>query len=97
MVTKEPWYSVKSLFRDENANVYEERVVLFRADSFEEAENKGVKEAEEYVINLDNTEFVKVIDVFHMFDEILGEGIEVYSLMTDSDLSADEYIKRRYF
>ena len=107
------WYSVKSLYRmDVKATAdgtprlssYEERVILVRADGFDEALSKAQTEARKYAdmrwLNARGeaveTHFLEVLDAFMLFDEELAEGCEVYSKMlfvapTSTD---DELVER---
>lgn len=94
------WYGVKTLYRttvvgtpnlvdryyEEGATLVEERVVLFRARSFNEAAAKAEQEAREYargkrVNRYGQTikqRFLGASDAFEMFDRP-GKGAEVFS------------------
>jgi hypothetical protein len=107
------WYSVKSLYRMDvkaapdgtpRLSSYEERVILMRAASFDEALSKAQIEARKYAdmrwLNARGeaveTHFLEVLDAFMLFDDELAEGCEVYSKMlfvapTSTD---DELIER---
>ena len=97
----EPWYGVKCIFRhddlsgDRPGTVYEERVVVVRAETFEEALEKAEAEASDYVKGMDAV-YLDYADVFHMSEERITEGTEVYSLMRTSDLDDDAFVTR-YF
>lgn len=96
------WYAVKTLYRfeatgrargaDENydaaATLFEERIVLFRAESFEAAIENAKHEAEQYASNYDHSNaygqkvrcrYLGEYDAFEMAAEKPGEGVEVYS------------------
>lgn len=95
----EPWYGAKCVFlhtaiESRPGQVYEERVVLIRASSFEEAISKAEQEAEEYARDAEGCSYVGFVDIFHVYDERVGDRTEVYSLMRDSDLGVDQYIER---
>lgn len=92
----EPWYSAKAVFRHDVANSYEERIVIIRADSFDDAHEKALVEAQEYISMLNEVSLVKIVDVFHMFDETLKDGVEVYSHMDKTDMEPAEYIAKKY-
>ncbi len=49
--------------------MYEERIILLRARSFDEAIGRAEKEAEEYCHDLDGCKYVGYVDVFHLSDE----------------------------
>lgn len=95
------WYSARCLFVHEYVegfthNVYEERVVLLRADSEQDALNKGEADAREYALSNPHTLFTGEIDVFILMDEVVVDKSELYSCMNESTLDKDAYIKRFY-
>lgn len=107
------WYSVKSLYRmDVKATVdaaprlssCEERVILVRAESFDEALAKAQQEARKYAdmrwLNARGeaveTRYLEVADAFMLFDEQLAEGTELYSkmLFVAPSASDDDLVER---
>ena len=101
-MSNEPWYSAKCVFfhkglRDEaETPIYEERIVLLRAGSFEQAIERAEEDAGRYAAELDDCEYCGFVDVYHLYDEEVGHGTEVYSLMRASSLGADEYLSAFY-
>lgn len=119
MKNKLNWYSVKTLFKIENqgkpkvsdkyyvknAFMYEERVVLFKAKSFESAVKQAELEAEEYCkykfTNIYGqkviTKSVGVCEAFDLFDAP-GAGVEVYSsnIVTDKRIDNKNLINMRF-
>lgn len=97
---KEPWYSVKSVFehprraRAEGATLYEERVVVLRARSLNDAIARGEEEALRYVGDDETVRYTGFISAFHLSSPRLTDGTEVYSLMRESSLSPDSYLDR---
>ena len=98
------WYAVKGLFRwylksTGKTNLIEERVVLFKADSFKVALQFAKKEAKSYCAEDPKANFkiepLKRWDVRRMFDAP-GDGIEVFSRRCASKLSSEAFIKRYY-
>jgi RimJ/RimL family protein N-acetyltransferase len=87
------WYGVRCVFRDRELGVYEERVTLWRAASFDEAIERGESEAREYCADLDSVEYTDFAEAYRMYDEP-GEGAEVFSLMRESELPVGEYVER---
>ena len=87
------WYGVRCVFRHRELGVYEERLTLWRARSLGEAISRGELEAHEYCADLDSVEYADFAEAYQMFDEP-GEGAEVFSLMRESGLPADEYVGR---
>ena len=98
---KEPWYGAKCVFLHTKndgcaGQVYEERVILIKANDFDEAINRAEEEAEKYARDLDGCTYTGFIDVFHIYDERISDGSEIYSLMRTSELKTDEYLDRFY-
>lgn len=94
----EPWYSVKCLFHHPARKVegedflYEERITLWKAESFEEAHRLAEEEARQYATE-SHCVFVASTDSFHLFDEEIAQGVEVYSTMRGSNMSPATYRK----
>lgn len=90
------WYSARCLFRStgptegEHANLYEERVVLWRASSFDQAIQYAEGDAIEYAETLDK-EYLGLVQAYELPDPP-GAGEEVFSLMRTSALEPDEYL-----
>ena len=94
-----PNYTVRSVSRwaprdgMKLAYLYEERVTAWTADSFEDAIALAEAELAEYASDLDG----KALDLFQAFVldgefEPITQGAEVFSLLRQSDLDANEYI-----
>lgn len=94
---KQPWYAVKSIFYHHLPNKYEERIVLFKATGFEDAETKAEQESKVYAQTLDDVDYIEWVDIFHLFDENVGDKVEVYSRLTASDLQPTQYIQEKYY
>jgi len=96
------WYGVRSVFRSDRTEdgkprrVFEERVVLFHATSFEEALAKGVAEAKRYAADSLHCTMLDHVVAFHIHGEELGDGDEVWSCMRDADVSDDDFLRRIY-
>jgi hypothetical protein len=92
----EPWYGAQMVFRhpsggSRTVDSYEERIVLIRADSEEEAITKAEVEASEYCHGSD-TEYTGFVRVFHIFEEAIRDKTEVFSIIRDSELSPKDYL-----
>lgn len=76
----------------QRAHLYEERVTLWSADTFEVALELAEQEANAYAAEAG--ERLDLLQAFQLFDEINlpSQGLEVFSLLRESDLSADDYI-----
>jgi hypothetical protein len=86
------WFSVRCIFRgdDDTPTSYEERITVWRAMSFEEAIALAEAEAGDYA-ELVGSRYLGLAQAYHLFDEI-GHGVEVYSLIRDSNLPPDAYL-----
>jgi hypothetical protein len=92
----EPWYAVRCVIRfpapsEDQPAVYEERITLWRAESFDDALERAETDAEEYARGL-RAEYVGLAQAFHLSVESVGDGTEIFSLMRDSVLSPDDYV-----
>jgi len=107
------WYSVKTLYRMDvkapadaapRLSSCEERVLLVRADSFDDALEKAQQEARKYAnMRWQNargesveTRYLEVADAFMLFDDELTDGTELYSkmLFVGPSASDDELTER---
>ena len=89
--TKYEWYGAKSLYShvmtDTKKHVYEERIVVFRARSTEEAITLAEKEAHKYAKSLKNARYLKYgVMVYIMQETAIHSGTEVFSLMRKTNL-----------
>ena len=88
-----PWFSVRYVVRHTKNDMYEEKTVLVKANSHEEALEKAETEAREYCQDLKDAEYLGYAETFHLFDEVVEDGTEIYSVMRSSNLSPEEYMK----
>jgi hypothetical protein len=92
----EPWIAVRCLFShpnrksDSEKNLYEERITLWRASSFREAYTLAEAEALTYAES-DECIFVRATDAFHLFDGVVSNGSEIWSIMRGSGMGAEQY------
>jgi hypothetical protein len=98
---QEPWYAAKCLFRHHEKEsgpkqMYEERAILLKATSLDEAVGRAESEAKLYCMDLQDCEFTGYVDVFHLYDENLVDGSELFSSMRRSDLKPEEYLDHFY-
>lgn len=86
------WFSVRCLFRLGGGTPigYEERITLWRAESFEEAIVLAETEADEYARAVDGR-YLELAQAYHL-DDVPGHGAEVYSMIRDSTLAPDQYL-----
>jgi hypothetical protein len=96
---QEPWYSARCLFCRESPgqhNIYEERIILIRAENEDQAIQIAEDEAEEYVAGTEGWSYTGFVDVFHLFEPTIGHRSELFSLMRSSELSESDYLDRFY-
>lgn len=88
------WFSVRSIYRSpfetDGSGLYEERVVLFRAEDLDDAIARAEAEAAEYVEDMDR-EVLPLFQAHWLFDDP-ADGSEVFSLMRVSDLRPADYL-----
>ncbi len=75
----------------EKENTYEERITLWKARDIDKAIAKAENEAEQYALETDAS-YLGFAQGYFWFDKSNSTGIEVFSLVRDSDLDADEYL-----
>ncbi|HAF25503.1 MAG TPA: hypothetical protein DCK93_21775 [Blastocatellia bacterium] len=78
-MSNESWYSAQCIFLHADTGqgpkqMYEERVVLLRADSVDAAIERAEREAEEYCRDLDGCKYVGDVNVFDIYDGKPGDG-----------------------
>lgn len=71
-------------------HLYEERITLWQAHNLEQAIEFAESEALEYAD--ESCEFLGYWQAYAMFEPIQATGIEVFSLLRESDLEPEEYL-----
>lgn len=74
--------------------LYEERITLWRALDIDQAIDRAQDEAKQYCRNNPGFRFSGLSQAFWMFQPVEGDGVEVFSLLRESDLQMDEYLDR---
>ena len=72
-------------------NLYEERITLWCAKDIDEAIEFAEEEAKSYAKDIES-QYLGLAQAYHLFDETKLSGIEVFSLVRDSDLEAEDYL-----
>jgi hypothetical protein len=89
------WFGVRSLFEhgpaDAGVASYEERITVWRARSFDEAIELAEAEAAGYAAGLEGVTDLGLVQAYAL-PEPPGQGAEVFSLVRDSGLAADDYV-----
>ena len=70
--------------------LYEERITLWQADSLDQAIEFAENEASKY--SDESCEFLGLSQGYTMFEMVQENGIEVFSLLRESDLEPEEYL-----
>jgi hypothetical protein len=86
----EDWFAVRCVLRVAELNLYEERITLWRTDSFEEAIALAETEVEDHA-RIVESEYVGLAQAYRLADQP-GHGAEVFSLMRESQLDPETYI-----
>ena len=73
-----------------DASLFEERITLWEASSFDEAIEQAEAEAEDYASGL--CEYLGLAQAYELV-EAPGHGREVFSLMRESFLGDDDYLE----
>jgi hypothetical protein len=77
--------------RAEDEVGFEERITLWRAESFDDAITQAVQEAHQYVEGGDDIGFTGLAQAYHLAGNP-GHGQEVFSLIRRSALADHEYL-----
>ena len=92
-----PSYSVRCIFEwpSEKAetlqHIYEERITIWQAADIDEAIELAEVEADEYASENGFT-FLEFSQAFWLFSEVEAHGVEVFSLLRESNLLAQSYL-----
>lgn len=99
---EQQWYSVRSIFKlpastdGQRPPLFEERVVIFRATTPEEALAKARAEAKRYSEGETRPRMLDHMVVFSLWGEDLREGEEVWSCLRQLNVSDEEFLERVY-
>jgi hypothetical protein len=89
----EGWYSVRCFFRLRWADSFEERITLWWATSFDAAIASAEDEAREFAETCE-LEYLSLAQAYYIGPDELTDGVEMFSLIRDSELPAKEYLSR---
>ena len=96
-LSPQPWFAVRCVFShpqhasDAELNLYEERITLWKARSFKEACAMAEADALVYAAEA-NCIFIRSTDAFHLFEQDIRSGAEVWSTMRGSGMTPELYI-----
>jgi hypothetical protein len=93
------WFAVRSLFHfgveNDGANIFEECIVVFSGENYDEAFQKAEKESERYA-KTNNFAVHPHMESYQQDGDDLIDGYEVWSEMYQSRLSLAEFFVERY-
>lgn len=89
-----PWYTVRCVFFDKQNKMFEETFKIFEANTEEEALKKADSAAKEVCESLGCYEYTGYAETFNLFEAKFKDGLEVFSIMRNANLSYEEYIQR---
>jgi hypothetical protein len=76
-------------------HLYEERITIWKVESFDQAIELAEKEAEEYA-NDNDCEYIDLAQAYHLYEKTIGNGSEICSLMREHNYTPKKYLDR-YF
>jgi hypothetical protein len=100
-VTTTRWFGIRTIFlwgkrTNDGLNVFEERVVVFSADTGEEALVKAKREAEDYAASNSMEALHGLLVAYHQDGDQLIDGYEVWSELYQSSEELDSFVQSRY-
>lgn len=100
MAAKE-WYGARTVYRldgyqseADSAHLYEERIVVVKASSFDAAIAQSEQEAASYAATESGITYLGFVNVFKIVDDSITNNTEVYSLVRESRLGSNDYLDR---
>jgi len=87
------WYGVRCIFRAPSSRAYEERIVIWRADTFEDAIALAEADASEYAEDI-GWQYLGLSQAYRISADQIEPGVEVFSLIRDSELPSETYLDR---
>jgi len=90
-------FTVRSVFRwktrpdQGRTHLYEERITLWRASDIDEAIALAEVEAQSYAADA-AVEYLAYCQAYALFEDLEASGVEVFSLLRDSDLEPTQYL-----
>ncbi len=89
------WYGVRCVFKIKNADVYEERITLWHAPTFDAAIDLAERDAEGYAQTLD-MEYLGLCQAYSLPENNVQSGSEVFSLMRKSAEDPKSYVRHHF-
>ncbi len=93
------WFAIRSIYlfgkKQDGTNIFEERVVVFLADTADEAFAKAEREADRYA-SLHKMERHPLQVAYVQDGDALIDGYDVWSELYQSSEDLDSFVKSRY-
>ena len=93
------WYGIRSVFlfgtKSDGTNIFEERIVCFKAATSDEALERGLREAQLYADENGLTRYPEHVSYEQDGDGLI-DGYEVWSDMFEFPGSLEEFYQQRY-
>ncbi len=94
------WYAVRTIFKfgqkKDGKNIFEERIVCFRAHTFEEALDKAGHEARQYASDCNLTEIGDQPEAYMQDGDDLIDSYELWSELYETYLPLTEFYADKY-
>jgi hypothetical protein len=94
------WFSAKCVYQHKGQKtgrrqMYEERMILIRAESFESARIKVEKESKEYLAEFESIKLVEILEIYELdCDKKIGDLQELFSSMYSSNLKPNGFLRK---
>lgn len=95
------WYGARTVYRldrysseSDSAYLYEERIVVVKATSFDDAIKHAEKEAANYAAAESGIIYLGFVNVYKIVDDSIINSTEVYSQVRESKLLSNDYLDR---
>ena len=73
------------------AYLYEERITVWTATDIDQAIDKAITEVKDYC-EANGYKFTGLSQAYWMTEDLPADGVEIFSLLRESDLSSGEYL-----
>src|SRR5262245_39167084 len=100
-MNQKEWYGARTVYKhikdmssSSSFHLYEERVIVIQALSFDDAIIEAEKEAREYAGENSEIKYLEFVNVFKLFADKIENRTEVYSLMRENNLDENGYLDR---
>ncbi len=101
---RKEWYGAKTIYlvntdspgKNKSQKLYEERIIVLKARSFDDAIQKAEEEALVYADEASGFKYLGYVNVFKLYNGEIEDKTEVFSLMRTSKLNSKKYIDKHF-